>query len=100
LGLTEPPAFAAFAERIGQRKAQLRELLFSLTREGRRIAGCGAPAKATTLMYHFELGAEVLDFIVDDSPLKQGLFTPGLHVPVLPTAALYERRPDYAVLLA
>ena len=51
-------------------------------------------------MHHFGIGADVIEFIVDDSPLKQGLFTPGLHVPVLPVAALYERRPDYVVILA
>ncbi len=67
---------------------------------GQRIAGFGAPAKATTLMYHFEIGPELVDFIVDDSPLKQGLFTPGYHIPVLPASAIYERKPDYLLMLA
>ena len=51
-------------------------------------------------MYHFGLGPEVLEFIVDDSPLKEGLFTPGLHIPVLPASAIYERRPDHLLMLA
>src|SRR5262249_46697849 len=68
--------------------------------EGKRIAGFGAPAKATTLMHHFALGPDILDFIVDDSPLKQGLFSPGYHIPVLPPAAIYERKPDYLLVLA
>ena len=42
----------------------------------------------------------MLDFIVDDSPLKQGLYTPGMHIPVVPASELYTRRPDYVVVLA
>ena len=63
-------------------------------------AGFGAPAKATTLMYEFELENNVLDFIVDDSPLKQGLFSPGLNIPILPSSAINELKPDYLLILA
>ena len=42
----------------------------------------------------------MLDFIIDDSPLKQGLYSPGLHIPVLPSSALYQRNPDYILILA
>ena len=51
-------------------------------------------------MYHFGIGADEIDFIVDDSPLKQGLYSPGAHIPVLASDALYERRPDYVLILA
>nr|WP_242442849.1 methyltransferase C-terminal domain-containing protein [Magnetospirillum sp. 15-1] len=51
-------------------------------------------------MYHFGIGPELVDFIIDDSPLKQGLFTPGMHVPVLSSAVIAERKPDYLVILA
>jgi hypothetical protein len=78
----------------------LTAVLKDLKAHGKSIAGFGAPAKATTLMYHFGLGPDVIDFIVDDSPLKQGLFTPGHHIPVLPSAALYERNPGYVLILA
>ena len=67
---------------------------------GKRVAGFGAPAKATTLLYHLGITPELVDFIVDDSPLKQGRFTPGMHIPVLPAQALYDHKMDYAVLLA
>ena len=46
------------------------------------------------------LDSKYIDFIVDDSPLKQGLFTPGLHVPVLPSSSIYNLKPDYLLLLA
>ena len=67
--------------------------------EGKTIAGFGAARSGTFLIYHFNLGA-ILSFIVDDSPDKQNLFSPGYHIPVLPTAMLYERKPDYAFILA
>ncbi|MDA0999767.1 MAG: class I SAM-dependent methyltransferase [bacterium] len=100
LGLAEAETFREFGRRIEARKEELRSLLDGFLSEGKKIAGFGAPAKLTTLMYHFELGPETIDFIVDDSPLKQGLFTPGLHIPVLPSSAIYEKKPDYVVVLA
>ena len=51
-------------------------------------------------MYHFGLDGDLLDYIVDDSPLKQGLYSPGLHIPVLPSSELYKTRPDYVLILA
>lgn len=100
LGLDRVETLAGFAARIDRLKQELRSLLASLKAEGKRIAGFGAPAKATTLMYHFGLGPDVVDFIVDDSPWKQGLFSPGLHIPVVAAEAIYRRRPDYLVVLA
>jgi len=99
-GLHTLDTYSAFARRIDALGAELGELLRKLKGEGRRIAGFGAPAKATTLMYHFGIGPAQIEFIVDDSPLKQGLFSPGLHVPVLPASAIEERRPDYLLVLA
>ncbi len=78
----------------------LKRLLLDACSRGKTVAGFGAPAKVTTLMHRFQLGREDIDFIVDDSPLKQGLYTPGKYIPVLPSSALYERRPDYVIVLA
>lgn len=100
LGLDRSETFRQFGRNINALKTDLGKLLRELKAKGKRIAGFGAPAKATTLMYHFEIGPDLIDFIVDDSPLKQGLFTPGFHVPVLPSAAMYEQRPDYVLILA
>ena len=51
-------------------------------------------------MAHFGLDETMLDFIVDDNPLKQGLYTPVTHLPVLSSEALYDRKPDYLLILA
>jgi len=92
--------YRGFAQRIDEVGAELRKVLRQLKSEGRRIAGFGAPAKATTLLYHFGIGPDVVDYIVDDSPLKQGLFSPGMHIPVVDAGELERRPADYLVVLA
>ncbi|OAN49218.1 SAM-dependent methyltransferase [Paramagnetospirillum marisnigri] len=100
LGLDKAETLRAFSRDIDALGGQLNGLLRDLKAQGKRIAGFGAPAKATTLMYHFGIGPDLVDFIIDDSPLKQGLFTPGMHIPVLSSAAIAEKKPDYLVILA
>ncbi len=99
-GLDRAETFSAFADHIDTLKIELISLLRRLKSEGKSIAGFGAPAKLTTLMYHFGFEPGMIDFIIDDSPLKQGHFTPGMHIPVVPAQQLYERHPDYVVILA
>lgn len=98
--LDREETLAGYGRRIEALGDELEALVRRLRGEGKRIAGYGAPAKATTLMYHFGLGPDEIEFIVDESPLKQGLFTPGLHVPVVGAEAIDERRPDYLLVLA
>ena len=100
LGLDNADTLHKFGAKIDLVRDALVGLLQQLKSEGKRIAGFGAPAKATTLMYHFGLGPDQIEFLVDDSPLKQGLFTPGMHIPVLPSTELAVRQPDYTVILA
>lgn len=99
---TVPESISAMEARIEQLSRSLMSRLTELKLRGDRIAVFGAPAKATTLMYRFGLDARLVDYIVDDSPLKQGLYSPGLHVPVVPSSYLYEAstRPDCLVVLA
>lgn len=99
-GLDQFETFQKFGQAIERLKSDLSTLLQDLKAQGKTIAGFGAPAKATTLMHHFGISAKTIDFIVDDSPWKQGLYSPGLHVPVVPASAISEKRPDYLVVLA
>ena len=102
LGLHGPEAYGELASRIESRKTELLALLNRLKQEGKRIVGFGAPAKATTLLWSFGIGPEHLDCLIDESPLKQGLFSPGHHLPVVSPERLYDpdHRPDYALILA
>ena len=100
LGLDKAETLHKLNHKISQVRDKLHNLIHSLKADGKSIAGYGAPTKATTLMAHFGLDATVLDFIVDDNPLKQGLFTPITHIPVLSADALYKIKPDYVLILA
>lgn len=98
-GLHDPATLREFSGRIEAIRGEVVQLLDDLRQRQKSLAGFGAARGGTLLIYHFGLGPQ-LQFIVDDSPDKQRLFSPGHHVPVLPTAALYERRPDYVFILA
>jgi len=100
LALNNPQTWVQFGKNIDLLRNQLTKLLSRLKNEGNSIAGYGAAAKATTLMYHFNIGQNIIDFLIDDSPLKQGLYSPGLHIPVEASQAIYEKKPDYILILA
>ena len=88
------------AKSIDRTRDEVISLLAGLRSAGKTIAGFGAPAKATTLMYHFGITKDIISFIADDNFLKQGLFTPGLRIPVVHASHIYEKQPDYIVILA
>jgi hypothetical protein len=81
-------------------KRDLREEVDRIKAEGSRLAGYGAPAKGNTLLCFLEIGPDTVDYIADRSPLKQGRYTPGTHIPVVPAQRLVEDQPDYTLLLA
>ena len=64
------------------------------------MVGYGAPAKGNTLLSFLDLGPQVIAYIADRSPLKQGRYTPGTHIPVVPPERLLADQPDYVLLLA
>ncbi|MEN9575948.1 MAG: hypothetical protein RL514_3803 [Verrucomicrobiota bacterium] len=98
-GIHALPTYQAYGARIEKLKQDLLTLLRDLRRQGKTVAAFGAAHAVTTLTHHFEIG-EFLSFVVDDNPRKHGTFSPGYHTPVLPTQALYERKPDYVLVLA
>lgn len=101
LGIDRFDTWRTFAGRVGRLKAEVVDCLTSLKAEGRRLSGYGAPAKGSTLLEFLRLGPETLDFIADRSPLKQGRYTPGSHIPIVAPARLLEDpSPDHVLLLA
>lgn len=99
-GLDSFETYKDFASRVEKTKEKLNTLLRGIKAQGKTIAGYGAPAKATTLLNYCGIGKEVLDFIVDKSPLKQGLYMPGNHIPILPENTIFEKKPEYVLILA
>lgn len=92
--------YQAFAQKTQRIKADLHAKLRELHDQGKRLAGYGAPAKGNTLLSFLEIGPETLNYIADRSVLKQGRYTPGLHIPVVPPERLLSDQPDYVLLLA
>ena len=92
--------YEAFSERVEHIRKDLMILLRELKSEGRRIAGAGAPAKGNTLLNYYGIGSDLLDYIADRSELKQGLYTPGMHILVVAPERILETQPDYLLVLA
>jgi len=92
--------FSAMENRINQLRDRLLKLLNKIDIENNLICGFGAPAKATTMMHQFKLDSSIIKYIVDDSVLKQGLFTPGLHIPVVSRDYFKVMPPSHVVILA
>src|SRR5438445_12653893 len=81
-GLDRLETFKAFQKKIEAAKQRVLPLVLRLKDEGKKLAGYGASATTTTLVYHFELGNHI-DYMVDDYAAKQNHFSPGLHIQVL-----------------
>ncbi|WEK48983.1 MAG: class I SAM-dependent methyltransferase [Candidatus Kaistia colombiensis] len=92
-------SYSAFSERVKRTKRDLLALLIGLRNAGKTICGYGAPGKGNTLLNYCGIGPDFLDFTVDRNPHKHGRFTPGMHIPILPVAAIDVARPDYVLIL-
>ena len=100
LDLDNENTLISFANAVEKIKSELSTCLKNIKDSGKTLVIFGAPAKATTLMYHFSIKADDIKYIVDDSPLKQGLYSPGKHIPIVPSEELYANRPDIVLILA
>lgn len=99
-GLYVKATYREFAKRVRENKRKLWKILTSLKRRGWRVVGYGAPAKGNTLLNYYGIGPDTLDYLVDRSPLKHGLFSPGMRIPIFPVERILEDQPDYLLLLA
>jgi SAM-dependent methyltransferase len=98
-GLLERQTYVDFAGRVERIKTELMAMLVNLKRQGKRLAGYGAPAKGNTLLNYYGIGPELLDFLADRNPLKQGLYSPGMKIPVVPAEQVLKAMPDYLLIL-
>lgn len=98
-GLGAIETYSAFAERVKETKRGLLEFLVAAKREGKAIAGYGAPAKGNTLLNYCGVRSDFIDYTVDRSPHKQGCFLPGTHIPIHHPDKIRETRPDYLLIL-
>lgn len=99
-GLLSASTYDAFRDRVENNRKTLIGMLRRLKREGKRVVGYGASARGNTLLNYCGIGAELLDYIVDRNELKHGLYSPGMHIPVLGAEKILEDRPDVVLLIA
>ena len=98
-GLERIETYRGFAATVHKAKRDLLSFLIRAKENGKTVAGYGAPAKGNTLLNFCGIRTDLLDYTVDLSPHKQGLFLPGSHVPIYAPAKIAETKPDYVLIL-
>jgi SAM-dependent methyltransferase len=98
-GLDNLERYASFDENVRETKRKLLEFLIRAKREGKRIAGYGAPGKGNTLLNYCGIRTDFIDFTVDMNPYKQGKFLPGTHIPIYSPEKIRQNRPDYVLIM-
>ena len=100
LGLQNPASFAGLRRNIEQSRDALLSLLQDIKRQDKRVVGYGATSKSTTVINYCGITPDLVEYISDTTPIKQGKFSPGAHLPIRPYEEFTRRAPDYALLFA
>jgi SAM-dependent methyltransferase len=98
-GFEDLSTYAGFAEQVKETKRKLLDFLIQAKREGKSVAGYGAPGKGNTLLNYCGIRTDFLDYTVDRNPYKQGMYLPGTRIPIYAPDKIRETRPDYVLIL-
>jgi SAM-dependent methyltransferase len=98
-GLDRLKTYLSFQKNVNKCKRDLLKFLVDATERGKSIVGYGAPAKGNTLLNYCGVGRDFLEYTVDISPYKQGLFLPGTHIPIFHPDKIKQTKPDYVLML-
>jgi SAM-dependent methyltransferase len=98
-GLASAEGYDSFARQVRETKLALVEFLLAAARQGKSVAGYGAPGKSATLLHYCGIGKDLIEYTVDRSQHKQGRFLPGTHIPIHHPDRIRETRPDYVIIL-
>lgn len=99
IGIKDIKTYKTFSEKCDFAKVNFKKALELFKDDNLRVVGYGATSKSTTILNYCDVGPDLIDFIVDTTPIKQNTFTPGKHIPVLPYEA-FSPHPDVSVLFA
>lgn len=100
LGLNTQDTYDGFRKNCEHSRDRLMDLLNSIRQKGQRIVGYAATSKSTTTINYCGMTSDHIEFLSDTTPLKQGKFSPGAHIPVRPHEDFTANYPDYALLFA
>ncbi len=98
-GLVGPDAYRGFQARAERAKNDLLRFLLDAQRDGRRVAAYGAAAKGNTFLNYAGVRADLVPFVVDRNPAKQGKYLPGSRIPIVDEARLRAEKPEYVLIL-
>jgi SAM-dependent methyltransferase len=98
-GLRSLERYQRFGEQVRETKRQLLSFLIEAKRDGKTIAGYGAPGKGNTLLNYCGIRTDFVDYTVDRNPYKHGKYLPGTHIPIHPPERIRQTRPDYVLIL-
>lgn len=99
-GFSNLEFYLSFTEQVNKIKQDILDFMIKAKRDGNKIVGYGAPAKANTLLNYCGIRTDFIDFTVDRSPHKQKHYLPGTHIPIYEPDRIKEIKPDYLVILA
>ena len=89
-----------FPGKVQERRRALQQLVGDLRRAGKRVVGYGAAGRSTILLNFCGLGPDLVEYVVDMSPLRYGKYVPGVSIPIVSPDVFAERPPDYAIMTA
>ena len=98
-GLGRMETYLEFGEKVKETKRKLLSFLIEAKKQGKVVVGYGAPAKGNTLLNYCGIRTDFIEYVVDRSPHKQGLFLPGTHIPIYHPDRIGETKPDYLLIL-
>ncbi|MGE0171407.1 MAG: class I SAM-dependent methyltransferase [Oligoflexales bacterium] len=98
LGLNKSEAYERFRQNCEKSREDLTTLLKKLKSEGKTVAGYAATSKSTTILNYCNIGPDLIEYICDTTPIKQGKYSPGKHIPIADMDRFKGKNPDYAVL--
>jgi 2-polyprenyl-3-methyl-5-hydroxy-6-metoxy-1,4-benzoquinol methylase len=98
-GLTKIDYYSSFIEKVKEVKFNILQFFIKAKKEGKSVAGYGAPAKGNTLLNYCGIRTDFMEYTVDQSPHKQGLFLPGTHIPIYHPEKIKETKPQYLLIL-
>tara|TARA_Y100001958_G_C21024028_1_gene399474 strand:- start:265 stop:783 length:519 start_codon:yes stop_codon:yes gene_type:complete len=100
LKLNSKSTYENFKADCEKSKKDLKELLINLKKQGKRVVGYGATSKSTTILNYSDIGPDLIEYICDNTPIKQNKFSPGKHIPIVSIEKFKNDDPDYILLFA
>lgn len=100
IGLDREETYKIFKKNCEQSRDRLITLLREINSQSKRVVGYAATSKSTTVLNYCGINSDLIEFISDTTPIKQGKFSPGMHIPVRQYEEFVAQYPDYAVLFA